>query len=103
MSAKRTKKYVVTLPAILKSYNGSYHRSIGMAPNKVTTDNQDQILTQLYGDGDTYLKLHRKVENGAKVRISRVKSVFDKGNMPNWSRDQFTVSSLNLPADKNSP
>ena len=85
LSAKRTTKLVVALPAILKSYNSSYHRSIGMAPNKVTTDDHDQIWTRLYGDGDTYLKRHRKVENGAKVRISRVKGVLDKGYMPNWS------------------
>ena len=50
----------------------------------------------------TYLKSHCKVENGAKVCISRVKGVFDKGYMPNWSREQFTVSSLNKGADKTS-
>ena len=100
LSAKQTKQWVVALPDILKFYNGSYHRSIGMAPNKVTTDDQDQIWTRLDGDGDTYLKRHGKVENGAKVRTSRVKNVFDKGYMSNWSREQFTVSALNLPADK---
>ena len=77
LSAKRTKKWVIALPAILNSYNGSYHRTIGMAPNEVTTDDQDRIWTRLYGDGDTYLKRHRKVGNGAKVSISRVKGVFD--------------------------
>ena len=87
LSAKRTKRWVVALPAILKSYNGSYHRSIGMAPNKVTIDYQDLIWTRLYKDGDTYFKRHRKVENGAKLRISRVKGVFDKGYMPNWSSE----------------
>ena len=61
LSAKRTNKWVVALFAILKSYNGSYHRSIGMAPNNVTSDDQNQIWTRLYGDGDTYLKRHRKV------------------------------------------
>ena len=71
-----------------------------MAPNKVTIDDQDRIWTRVYGDGDTYLKRHRKVENGSKVRISRVKGVYDKGYMPNWSNEQFTVSSLNLPADQ---
>ena len=105
-SAKRTKRFVVALPAIIKSYNSSYHSSIGMAPNIVTVDYQDQIWTRLYGDGDTYLKRHRKVENGAKVRINRVKGVFDQGYMPNWSREQFTLSSKNQPADtkvRNSP
>ena len=99
LSAKQTKKWVVALHAILKSYNGSYHRSIGMAPNQVIIDNLNTIWTRLYGDGDTYLKRFRKVENGAKVSISCVKGIFDKGYMPNWSRKQFTVSSMDLPTD----
>ena len=70
-----------------------------MAPNKVTNEDENQILTRLYGDDYTYLKRLRKVVDGAKVRISRVKGVFDKAYMPNWSCEQFTVSSLNLPAD----
>ena len=71
-----------------------------MAPNNVTTGDQDRIWIRLYGDGDTYLKRHRKVEDGAKVRISRVKGVFDKGYMPNWSREQFIVTSMVPQADK---
>jgi hypothetical protein len=92
LSAKRTKKWAEVLPAILTSYNGSYHRSIGMAPNKVTAEDQDRIWTRLYGDGNTYLK-RKHIADGATVRISRVKGVFDKGYMPNWSREQFTVAS----------
>jgi transposase InsO family protein len=99
LSAKRTKKWVEVLPAILTSYNGSYHRSIGMAPNKVTADDQDRIWTRLYGDGDTYLK-RKRIADGATVRISRVKGVFDKGYMPNWSRKQFTVASTVPDGDK---
>ena len=40
------------------------------------------------------------MDNGVKVRTSRVKKVFDKGYLPNWSREQFTVSSLVPQADK---
>ena len=83
LSAKRTQKWIVALPAILKFYNCSYHRSIGMTPNKVTIDDQDQRYTRLYVDGNTYLKRHRKVENGAKVHIRHFKGVFDKRDMPN--------------------
>ena len=71
-----------------------------MAPNKVTCNDQDRIWTWVYGDGNTYLKRHLKVQNGAKDRISRVKGVCDKGYLPNCSREQFTVSSMDLPADK---
>ena len=71
-----------------------------MAPNKVTVENEDQIWTRLYGDGDTYLKRFRNVEDQAKNRISRVTGVFDKGDMLNWSREQFTVTSMVPQADK---
>ena len=47
LSAKQTKKLVDALPAILNSYYGSYHRSIGMAPNKVTQNDEEQIWTRL--------------------------------------------------------
>ena len=102
LSAKRTKKWINALPAILTSYYGSYHRSIGMVPNNVTKDDEDRIWVRLYGDGDTYLKRHRKVDDGAKVRLSRIKGAFDKGYMPNWSREQLTVSSMVPQADKRS-
>ena len=91
LSAKRSKKWIDTLPAILPSYNGYYHRSIGMAPIDVTKEDEDRIWVRLYNDGDKYLKRHRQVDDGAKVRISRIKGAFDKGYMLNWSREQFTV------------
>ena len=70
-----------------------------MALSKVTTGDQDRIWTRLYVDNNTYLKRHRKVENGAKVCISRVQGVFDKGYISNWFREQFTESSIILLAD----
>ena len=62
-----------------------------MAPNNVTKDDEDRISVRLYGDGDTYLKRHRKINYGAKICISRIKGAFDKGYMPNLSSEQFTV------------
>ena len=43
LSAKRTKMWVNALPAIVNSYNGSYYRSIGMALNKVTNEDENKI------------------------------------------------------------
>ena len=91
LSAKRTKKWINAFPKILTFYNGSYYRSIEMAYNNVTKDDEDRIWVRLYGDGDTYLKRQRKVDDKAKVRISRIKGAFDKRYMPNWSSEQFTM------------
>ena len=71
-----------------------------MAPSNVTKDDEDQIWVRLYGDADTYLKRHRKVDDGAKVCIRRFKGAFDKKYMPNWSLEQFTVSSIIPQANK---
>ena len=76
---------------LVTSYNNSRHRSIGMAPADVRDHDQDRIWTRLYGDGDTYRK-QRVIPAGAMVRINKAKGVFDKGYMPNWSREHFTVA-----------
>ena len=83
MSGKSTSRWIDVLPDIVRSYNGSYHRSIGMAPRAVTKADQDRIWTRLYGDGDTESKRSR-IADGSMVRINRVKGLFEKGYMPNW-------------------
>ena len=45
---------------------------------------------RLYGDGDTYLKA--SISQGAMVRASSKITIFDKGYMPNWTKEHFTVS-----------
>ena len=47
-TAKRARRYVDVLPDLIDSYNNTYHRTIGMAPSEVTTDNEDQARTRLY-------------------------------------------------------
>ncbi|XP_022193283.1 uncharacterized protein LOC120353103 [Nilaparvata lugens] len=35
---------------------------------------------------------HQKIVPGDKVRISKYKKIFDKGYLPNWSNELFTVT-----------
>ena len=74
---------------LVDAYNASRHRSIEMAPVDVDKHHKDRIWTRLYGDGDTHLK--PPMPRGAMVSISKNKGVFDKGYMPNWSKEHFTV------------
>ena len=62
-----------------------------MALIYVTKTDEDQICIELYNDGDTYLKRHRKADDETNVRISRISSAFDKKSMPNLFRKQFIV------------
>lgn len=47
-TAKNTRRYVDVLPDLIHAYNHSRHRSIGMAPAEVTSDNEDTVRSRLY-------------------------------------------------------
>ena len=38
------------LPSLVESYNNTYHRSIGLAPNSVNAENQESVWLTLYAD-----------------------------------------------------
>ena len=42
-------RYIDVLHAFMRSYNNTYHRSIGMAPSEVTSANQETVWQRLYG------------------------------------------------------
>ena len=94
---KGTYRWIDELPQLMESYNASVHRSIGMAPSAVNEDVEH----------DLWLKQERmgpqKVTNrepasifqvGDEVRLSKAKLVFDKGYLPNWTEEIFTVSRI---------
>ena len=89
-TAKRTRRYVDVLPDLIHSYNNTYHRSIGMAPSEVTTDNEDQVRAQLYPPKPKTLNWKFKVDD--KVRITMQRRPFKKGYVGNWSEELFVVS-----------
>ena len=80
---------------LVDAYNASRHRSIGMAPADMEKHHEDRIWTRLYRDSNTHLK--PPMPRGAMVHISKNKGVFDKGYMPNWSKEHFTVDEAPSP------
>ncbi len=64
----------------MRSYNNTYHRSIGMAPSAVNGANQETVWQRLYGH-----------DGGGGVRISKAKRHFEKGYMANWTEELFTI------------
>ena len=75
---------------MVDAYNHSRHRSIGMAPSDVQKKDENHLWVRLFGDGDTYLK--PLIPQGAMVRASSHKTIFDKGYMPTSTKEHFTVS-----------
>jgi hypothetical protein len=80
MTAKKSQFYLKSLPLLVNGYNATIHSSIGIAPKDVTEKNQYDIFRYLYRDliNDTKL-IKPKFQLFAKVRISLLKSLFEKG------------------------
>lgn len=91
-TANLTQNWTKVLQDTLHAYNHSIHRSIGLKPADVNSDNVDRVR-QSFKQKRVITKSDLHV--GDKVRISKVKSVFAKGYLPNWTEEVFTVSAVN--------
>ena len=74
-----SRKYVEMLPALVESYNNTYHRAIGRAPNSVNAENQEAVRLTLYADPELR---KAKLKVGNQVRLSMTRMRFRKGYLP---------------------
>jgi transposase InsO family protein len=102
MHEKNTRRYIDVLQDVVSSYNDTYHKSIKMSPAAVNEKTEGQVLRTLYGqewmsaDGDklpTINKLPRH-QLGDLVRLSRLKGVFNKGYIGNWTEEIFVIAKI---------
>ena len=89
-TAKNTLTYINVLPQLVSSYNNTYHRSIKMKPSEVTKANETKVWDTLYGN-DVEKRVRFKFQVGDRVRISKVKRMFEKSYLPNFTDEMFTV------------
>ena len=88
-------KWTDVLQDVVKSYNESVHRTLGRRPIDVTQENVGEIREMVYGKRGKVNMKKNDIRVGDTVRISKVKSVFAKGYLPNWTEELFTVASIN--------
>ena len=72
------------------NYNQNFHRSIKMEPADVTVHNAREVWKTLYQDQRKPAKYKFKV--GDQVKISKHKRIFEKGYLPSWTEETFTVA-----------
>ena len=89
-SNRGTVRWVNIIQDLVDAYNHSRHRFIGIAPVDVQKKDENRLWVRLFGDGDTHLK--PQILQGAMVRASSHKTIFDKGYMPNWTKEHFKDS-----------
>lgn len=94
-TARNTFKYYDVLDNLVASYNKTYHRAIGMPPSKVTIDNQKEVYRKLYNKewprSTDMGRIRFKFNVGDVVKLSRVKRLFEKGYVSNWTKENFIV------------
>lgn len=76
-------------------YNTSKHRTIGMPPNDVNTDNEQELLDTVYNYKRIIpFKNNVKFKVGDRVRLSKYKHVFEKGYLPSWTTEIFRIDKI---------
>ena len=75
--ANDTRRYLDVMQDLVKSYNTSYHRSIGMRPVDVTRETQEAVRRRLYPAEP--VPREKPLAVGTKVMISTNKRVFSRG------------------------
>ena len=79
------------------NYNQSVHRSIKMRPADVNENNASEVWNNLYRN--LFKKPTKyKFKVGDQVKISKHKRIFEKGYLPSWTEETFTVAKR-LPRD----
>lgn len=97
ISSTQSYKYIDKLQDIVTAYNMSVHSSIGIAPNDVTKDNQNEVRLQAYlarkkrGGRSRYVRHPYKFKVGDTVRVSYTKGKFDREYSERWSHEIYTV------------
>lgn len=87
-TAENTRNWIDMLDKLLLRYNNSVHSTIRKTPTEASMPTSGPALGPLQLDFSTQKP---KFSVGDKVRISRLKGVFEQGYLANWSEAIYTV------------
>ena len=99
ITSKQSYSYIDTLQDFAQSYNKTYHRTIGMSPEKVTERKETHLWWQMYWPKEQVPKEKAKkirkpfrFKLGDKVRITYIRNPFTREYDQKWSGEIFKVS-----------
>lgn len=85
--------WIKVLKTIVNKYNNTVHSTIKMKPKCVNKDNEMELLTTVYNLNKNPL-IKKRFNVGDYVRISKYKSIFEKGYTANFSMEVFKISKV---------
>jgi hypothetical protein len=89
--------YLDVIQKLTASLNGTFHRSIGMAPKDVNTDNELEIYMKFYlpyVNSRNNMPTHSILKSGSPVRVSYKRGKFSRGYNENYSEEIMLVKSV---------
>lgn len=94
-SLQGSHKWLSHFESIVQLYNRTRHRTIKMRPIDVTKHNQYELLRTVYSL-KPILKTNKspKFQINDYVRISKFKTIFEKGYTPNWTTEIFKITQI---------
>lgn len=84
------------LETIVSNYNKTIHRTTKHKPFEINRSNENKVWTNIkkLQMSNNQPRKKRLIVNDL-VRISKYKSIFEKGYTPNWSTELFTIKKIN--------
>ena len=96
-TAENTRNWIDMLDRLLLEYNKTYHGTVGMSPVEARDkSNYELALMNTISKTNTMKPKNPFLKVGDKVRISRIKGIFEKGYLPNWSEEVFEIDKVKL-------
>ena len=94
-TANETEIWYDVIDDLVNDYNISFHSSIGMTPTEARKEeNSDTVWYNLYGDFLLHDFGKPKFKINDHVRISKYKTIFTKGYLPNYTEEIFKVNQV---------
>jgi len=95
-TAENTRNWIDMLDKLLFEYNNRYHTTIRMKPiDAALKENESEVWNNVYANASKNAKTSSaKFKLGDTVRISRIKGLFEKGYLPNWSEALYKIHEI---------
>ena len=90
-TAENTRNWIDMLDKLMSEYNNRKHSTIKMSPVEASEKSNEEIVWNNLNNKVNIVPSKQKFKVGDTVRISRIKAVFEKSYLPNWSEELFTV------------
>ena len=90
-----TRNWIDILHRLINDYNNKTHSTTKIKPvDAILPENKDEVRCHV--DRLQYGRKTPKFKLGDTVRISRIKGLFEKGYLPNYSEEVFTIAEVKL-------